>query len=370
MVLRPGDGLFLKRGASWSGTITLDESGTSVNPITVGAYGSGVNPQLSNGVGGEGAGCISLKGSWNVVQDLRLVRCSNGSRSGLIVDGSAGAGDYNIVQRMYISNNQAGVVISSGADHNRFLNNTLENNNIMTVNTPGGTNDYGAYGFGVEGGNYSEIAYNVVSGNDAPSYDYVRDGSAVEVFGSSYTNVHHNRAHNNNTFAEFGDNPGSTATHDNDFSFNVVTADIARGMFMVTRGHAADFGAADRTKVRHNSVRLVGTGTPGVWWGGTCDSSVLELRNNVIQAPNAAAINWGDDYNLYTVRPSGAVGAHDLVGSPGYVSASDLHVPASSQAVDRGIDLGYTADADGRPMPRDGNRDGVTAPDMGAYEVQ
>jgi hypothetical protein len=57
--------------------------------------------------------------------------------------------------------------------------------------------------------------------------------------------------------------------------------------------------------VRHNSVRLVGTGTPGVWCGGTCDPAILELRNNVIQAPNAAAINWGDDYNLYTVRPSG-----------------------------------------------------------------
>jgi hypothetical protein len=45
-----GDSLLFKRGCTWTGTrLTMDESGSAGNPITIGAYGSGAAPVLSGG---------------------------------------------------------------------------------------------------------------------------------------------------------------------------------------------------------------------------------------------------------------------------------------------------------------------------------
>lgn len=43
----PGDGIGFKRGDSWYGTLTIRQSGTSGNPITFGAYGTGTNPIIT-----------------------------------------------------------------------------------------------------------------------------------------------------------------------------------------------------------------------------------------------------------------------------------------------------------------------------------
>jgi hypothetical protein len=42
----PGDAILFNRGDSWEGTLTVKNSGTSGNPITYGAYGSGDKPIL------------------------------------------------------------------------------------------------------------------------------------------------------------------------------------------------------------------------------------------------------------------------------------------------------------------------------------
>ncbi|MGQ8338409.1 cadherin domain-containing protein [Sunxiuqinia sp. A32] len=43
---RPGDKILFKRGDEWEGTITVKASGTSGNPITYGAYGTGEKPKI------------------------------------------------------------------------------------------------------------------------------------------------------------------------------------------------------------------------------------------------------------------------------------------------------------------------------------
>jgi hypothetical protein len=44
---KAGDQILFKRGDSWTGTITVKASGTSVAPITYGAWGEGANPVIS-----------------------------------------------------------------------------------------------------------------------------------------------------------------------------------------------------------------------------------------------------------------------------------------------------------------------------------
>lgn len=43
----PGDNIYFRRGDTFYGTLTVTESGTSANNITIGAYGTGNNPVLS-----------------------------------------------------------------------------------------------------------------------------------------------------------------------------------------------------------------------------------------------------------------------------------------------------------------------------------
>ncbi|MEO8962303.1 MAG: hypothetical protein ABI325_10495, partial [Ginsengibacter sp.] len=45
--LSPGDNVYFKRGDSFVGSITVNQSGTSGNPITFGAYGTGANPIIT-----------------------------------------------------------------------------------------------------------------------------------------------------------------------------------------------------------------------------------------------------------------------------------------------------------------------------------
>ncbi len=51
-------------------------------------------------------------------------------------------------------------------------------------------------------------------------------------------------------------------------------------------------------------------------------------------------------------------------------AAGNLRLQSSSPAIDRGVAAGYATDADGVAVPQDGNGDGVSAPDIGAYEYR
>ena len=53
---RPGDSVLLNRGCTWREQLTVVSSGTSGNPITFGAYGSGANPVISG---------ADLVGAWS-----------------------------------------------------------------------------------------------------------------------------------------------------------------------------------------------------------------------------------------------------------------------------------------------------------------
>ncbi len=240
----------------------------------------------------------------------------------------------------------------------------------MSVLTPGGSDDSGAFGV-LLNGDRTEVAKNVISGSDTFSYDYGRDGAAVEVYGGQGNHIHHNLALDNHAFSELG----NSRSRDNTFAYNVVRSGLADSMFVVSRGGQSGYGPVLNTKLLNNTVVMTGSGSQGFVCHAGCDSSVLSARNNIIQAVTKVGYADGsidEDYGLYA---GGQVqfntGAHTIIASPMFVNlaAGDLRVAVNSPAVDSGVNTGYSADFDGAHVPHDGNGDGVAAADRGAYEM-
>jgi parallel beta-helix repeat protein len=352
-----GERLLFKRGGVWAGTLKIEESGAGGVPVVIASYGSGPLPII------QGANdCVALFGSGVLITQIQAQDCWSGVRI------PAGA-SLNRLEGNVFTGNVAGVLVSSGASDNVIAGNTIQNNNKMSVNTPGGYDDSGAFGV-LLNGDRNEVAHNSISGSDAFSYDYGRDGAAVEVYGGQGNNIHHNVAVDNHTFSELGE----PRTRDNTFGYNLVLSSLPDSTFLVTRGGKDGYGPVANTRLVNNTVVMTGPGSQGFVCHGGCDSSVLTMRNNIIQAALKAGYADGafdEDYNIYaggiTQFP---LGPHSAVGNPMFnnAAAGDFHLAGGSPAVDGGVDAGYGADLDGRSVPRDGNADGIAVADRGAFE--
>ena len=212
LLLAPGNGLYFQRGGSWAGTLTLAESGESGNNVIVGAYGTGAQPKITSATDS----CIRIDGNWVTLDNLETSSCGY---AGVRV-----AGDRVIVKYMTSALNVVGIFITSTADLGVYERNTLRDNNRMNVNTPSPANDdSGAFGFLVQGDS-NELKNNVITGSDAFSYDYGRDGCAIEIFGASGTNAHDNTATSNNCFVELGKPATDPSSANNRFTYNVISS--------------------------------------------------------------------------------------------------------------------------------------------------
>ena len=104
----------------------VSRSGTSRLRITLNAYGSGERPPLPGGLTGT---CVRLDGGYLTVDGLRAESCGYA--------GFSSNGDHGSVRNSAANNNAAGIKVSEGSDFGSYTNNTLADNNIMNVNTPG-----------------------------------------------------------------------------------------------------------------------------------------------------------------------------------------------------------------------------------------
>lgn len=357
--LAPGDRLLLKRGGDWTGSLRATRSGTSSAPITIGAYGTGVLPLVQGATS-----CIVLSGSYLVLRELRAHNCG---WAGIDVSGSQNRVEYSVS-----ANNVTGIHVRAGALNNVLWANEIVGNNRMSVLTASPTNDdSGAFGVALHG-DYTEIAFNTIAGSDAFSYDFGRDGAAVEVYGGRNNTIHHNLAIDNHDFSELG----NSRSADNAFSENVVRSSLATSSFLITRGAASSDGPIVRTSAYNNTVVLTGPSSQGFVCHGGCNSNILVMRNNIIQAvwkAGYADAPFDEDYNLFyggivqfTKGQNSFVADAQFMG----VGNNDLHLRSTSPAIDRGVDTGQQRDFDGQTIPVDGDGDGVARPDIGAFEYR
>ena len=354
--LGPGARLLLRRGSRWTDELRLAQSGSRERPIVVGAYGAGERPLITGS-----SPCVTLDGSWITLTGVAVSGCA----TGIAVNGD-GVG----VERNLVSDNVTGVRATSEAADTRILDNVLRDNNRMAVLTRTPTDDdSGAWAVLLQGEG-AEVAYNDISGSDAFSHDYGRDGAAVEIFGARGSRVHHNRACENDAFTELGDADSA----DNVFAYNVVTSSLRGSIFVNTRGGESPFGPVEGTSVIGNSVRLTGAESEGFVCGAGCGPEILFMRNNIIEAGGKAGYEdapFDEDFGLiFGGQVDFTLGPESMVADPRFVDPSrdDLRLAVDSPAVDS---AGPLPDIEGLGPPRepvDGDGDGDAALDRGALE--
>jgi hypothetical protein len=367
--LGAGDQILLKRGCTWSGqTLVL---GTNKNGAYIGNYGSGALPVISNNVSGKKS--VEILGLNITIDGINAVGvaptvasgCGNNPVGHIVgfdfKNGAAG----NILKNSNASGLYAGVYLESGSHNNIIKNNTFTNNIMMSPLDTTAGNDAGAFGVLIWGDD-NEISYNTISGSDACSYDYGRDGSVVEIYGGQRNSIHHNTTSQSNAFTELG----NSRSADNTFAYNLFTSDQASSIFLNTRG-SGTYGPVYRTKAYNNTAYLTGASSQGVVCSG-CGTSILTLKNNIIAAKwkigyaNAPFDESNNIYWLGSVTNQLPISSTSFITDPKFVNAGagDFHLQAGSPAINSGsgesLTAGFTVDLAGAAV---GN-----PPERGVYE--
>ncbi|RIQ33698.1 right-handed parallel beta-helix repeat-containing protein [Jiangella rhizosphaerae] len=105
----PGDSILLARGATWDRWLDLTGSGTAAEPITLGAFGTGDRPKITNSdIANSGYGVRLTSGSHWVIKDLEI-------------DG-AGADKFDAgIQVLYNTVGHVGLTLSNLYVHHNWM---------------------------------------------------------------------------------------------------------------------------------------------------------------------------------------------------------------------------------------------------------
>jgi hypothetical protein len=365
--LVPGASLLFKRGCTWTGTLTVSHSGTPSQPIIVGAYGSGALPTLQSNVGGTSI--VSLSGSYITVDSLMAraiaptveAGCQNNPKGWIEGFTFTSGAQNDTVQNSEATGAWAGVDVQNGAAHNQIVHDQLVDNTMMWPLTPGGNDDAGSFGITLHG-DYTVVAHNTISGSHACSYDYGTDGSAVEVYGGQNNVIQDNVAVDDDAFTELG----NSRSANNTYAYNLYTSSLSDAIFVNTRGAGESFGPVYGTKVYNNTVYLTGSQSQGFVCFAGCNSQVLTMRNNIVDAAwkaGYADAPFDEDNDLFHGGATQfTMGPHSRVGDPLFVSPStnNFHLQAGSLALNMGVSLGYTTDLASNPV--------TSPPAVGSYQ--
>jgi hypothetical protein len=371
--LQPGDSVSFRRGDVWTGGLFVNQSGNAKTAITLNSYGSGSLPTI---IAGEGGNCVKIDGDFVTVDGLRAEACGYA--------GFSVSGDHNVIQNSAAAQNAAGIKVGDGSDFGHYANNTLTDNNVMNSNTPGtdcGTpqavrcnDDSGAFGILVNG-NDNEFSGNTITGSTAESYDFIRDGSAIEIFNGSRNSIHHNTAVDNNVFSEIGRSKGGAADG-NTYRYNLIRStcgdNCSKATGLIARGPTSSFGPTNNTTFENNTVWLDGPDSQAIVCHASCPSSTKIRGNILVAVRNSLWIDgsgWTEQQNVLNGPTTVTPDSTSTTAPAGFVNApADLHLTSSSPAIDRAGTSASTADLDGQAVARNGDCTGDGAADAGAYE--
>lgn len=261
--LRPGDAVMLRAGSVWSEQLTISDNGADGNPIKVGRYGKGSPPRIT-----AVRDCVTVTGDWVAISGLHADKCE---MAGFELHGAGDSVRYSRATRSAIG--IFALKSSSGAVISR--NYVGYNNRMYALTREPRTDDAGAFGVLLHGSG-ANVGYNTINGHSAFSYDFWRDGSAVEVYGATGSRIHHNKARNNHAFIELG----LAGSADNSISRNTITSNRPRQFGLVTRGGDEEFGPVVRTTFTRNKLLMTGRSSIGFVCSAGCGPEVLTLTYN------------------------------------------------------------------------------------------
>jgi hypothetical protein len=372
--LSPGDTIYFASGL-YHGNAEISDSGSPDRPIVFTHSGEGPVPVFSNTNFDDHNGNVFLiKGSNVVIDGLQFVKCaastSKEDRRILVVGAifaSTGA-DHLTVENCEFIDCPIGININS--QHCLLTKNKLRDCNRF-LSEP----DWGPLGILV-GNAFNEISYNVCSNYVKVGGNYGADGGFIELddryFGNKVHDVkiHHNESFNNQGFLEIeGKVKGSRL----DVYYN-VSNDFQQFIF---------YWGGDSSKVENNTViRTLPANHGSVNTVFTMRNPTFTVRNNIFVVANGIQVwvtapydvaNYSKvkrENNIYYCTDGTAkdpcgrpLGTGEVVADPQFVAfPGDLHLRASSPAIDHGIGIGYRLDFEGTPLPV-GN-----LPDVGAFE--
>jgi hypothetical protein len=352
--LSPGDSVLLQSGATFAGKLAVWKNGTSASPITIGSYGGSARPVVTGD-------CLEVGGSYITMKDFLVTNCT---QNGIWSNGTG-----NVITNIEATHNIHGIDVGPQAKNTKVLRNYLHHNDRMAPNTPGPFDDYGAVGVVVEGDN-TEVAYNTITDNWAPSADFGTDGSAVEIYGGIGTSVHHNTATDNRTFTELGNKRSADTT----YAYNQVTSSLTESEFLVTRGDKDYFGPVVGTVAVNNTVQLTGAKSTGVVCYAGCTPSYFAMYNNVLDVAGLimnldGSMSGGNNVYWRGSTWSLKMLPGDRVTDPQFKGSNLVPTP-KSPLVDAGRPAPMPTDLNGTSVGQDGNNDGVGGTDIGAFEVK
>jgi hypothetical protein len=362
---QPGDAIFFKRNSVWTGTLKVHTSGSATAPIIYMAYGTGAAPRIKNPDEYYGT-AIDVTGRYNVIQDFFI---SDAHEAGVKIEANAVS---NVVRYNEITRTGSGVMIKG--KYNLATGNYVHDLS-MIVNDRQPWNDYGAVCFWLEGDN-NEIASNTGIRCKAGSYDFGHDGGFVEVFrNGDYAYIHHNWVQDTNGFFELGAVGGGSAKGIR-VAYNVIVDVTGPGSGTSVCFNAGSYDI-DIANFRFENNTFVSTSAdPDAYrvFGCRNDLSALKVRNNIFYSDIQIANNGNFEHrnNIYYMinMVNGHGVGYSLTPTESFTNplfrnaAGDFNLLANSPAIDAGMDLNYTGDYGGSPLPP------AVIPDIGAYEFK
>jgi hypothetical protein len=289
---RTNSALYLARGCTWNQALEVRGSPVASSRMLVTAYGTGSSPVIS--------------GARLAVSSPVSLLTPGVTLSGVTVTNAAqyavqmfGAGDA--VQDVTITRSGIGIrAMGAGS----IIDHVSVADLHMILNSPGGSDDYGAVGFDIEAANVT-LTSSSCTNCRASSYDWGYDGGFVEVwnYGDNLT-ISKNTASNTEGFLEIGGNARNGSARGVHIMNNTMT-EVRGGLFI----HGGDNFAIPTQNVLFSGNRLTNrsASTNAVFAG---DISSLNLVKNVIVAnePLAFGAPQAHTGNVFYLTGSSAVG--------------------------------------------------------------
>jgi len=373
--LVPGDNVYFNRGETFSEQVVIATSGTSGNVITLGAYGSGALPIITNGAG---TGILSTDKEYLTIENLHIKDCGGDgidlmttapvaawgdllahhmTVDSCTVTGSVGngvfiSGHYATIKNCTLTDNG-----DNSSHHNIYLkgSNALVEDNICSDSAQG----IGLKYMGAD----STFQRNWIENNHFHGISYSNDH--VDTFSGNICR------YNVIICTDFNDTPvGDPA------GINIYSS--AAGNFTgINIYNNTIYGYDDETANQISGILS--------WEGGAATSCTnLVIKNNIIWASDYAIgivgtpAGFASDYNQFYDFTSfyydaGAVnwatwsGTYDTNGASGDplftdVASGDFTLRSDSPCIEKGTNVGIKQDFYGTHIPQG------LEPDIGAIE--